>query len=340
MSPARQIIFITLTILASAQTSAFPAEKMAERVDTAMGTMVQIKVPVPSGTDERSVNEMISKAFDEIRRVESVFSVYIESSEISRINRLQKDEELKISDEAFDLIKRSLAATGKTGGAFDITVKPLVDLWKKAKESGIMPSKEEIEAARGRTGWKGVQLDAQNRTIKFLKTGMSLDLGGVAKGYATDAAIKVLKDGGISRGIVNCGGDMFCMGKPSAKKPWRIGIRHPRKKDRVFLEIVLEDKAADTSGDYEKYFTLDGKRYSHIIDPRTGFPIGDGVVSATVLANDSATADIYATALCILGLKGFSALEAEGLDAIIMLKDRDSFDLKMTKGFLKKYERR
>lgn len=334
----RGLIAISFFAAACPETQA--GAKMIDRTQPMMGTTVQIKAPARSAQETPSAEAAISMAMDEARRVESVFSVYVESSEVSRINRLGPGEELVLSDEAYEIIRMSLEASEKTSGAFDITVKPLVEFWAAAGKSGVMPSKEDIAAARERTGWKNVRLDPAKKTISFLKPGMSVDLGGVAKGYAADAAAKILKGAGIANCIVNCGGDMYCMGRPSPKKKWRVGIRHPRRADRVFLEINVEDMAVDTSGDYEKYFTIGGKRYSHIVDPRTGYPIGDDVVSATVIAPDSATADIYATALCVLGLKSLRVLEAEKLDAMIMLKKGNSFDIKMTKGFLKKYERR
>lgn len=315
------------------------ASTIVERTKFYMGTIVQIKVSIDNKIGEARAKEAVNKAFEEIKRVEDVFSVYKDTSEISRINRLRKNEKTRISDEVFNLIKKSIEVSKKTGGAFDITVKPLVDLWSKARKNNKLPDEDEIKQALERTGREKIDLDGAGRAISFKKDGMALDLGGVAKGYATDRAIGILKQNGIKDAIVNSGGDMYCLGRKSKTELWNVGARDPRHKNKIFLEIKLEDMAIDTSGNYEKYFILNGKRLSHIIDPRTGYPIGDDVVSSSVIAPDSTTADMLATSLAILGNKALAIAESiKGIDAIIVFKRNDKFIVKMTDGVKNRYE--
>ncbi len=315
------------------------ASAVVERTNFYMGTVVQIKVSTNNKIDKHRAKEAINKAFEEIKRVEDVFSVYKDTSEISKINGLRKNEKLQVSDEVFDLIKKSIEFSKKTEGAFDITVKPLVDLWKKAKKDNKLPAEEEIKSALGRIGYENIVLDEAVCTISFKKENMALDLGGIAKGYATGRAIGILKKNGIDDAIVSTAGDLYCLGRKSKNKLWKVGVQDPRHKNKIFSEIKLEDMAISTSGDYERYFILNGKRYSHIINPRTGYPIGDDVISSSVIAPDSATADILATSLAILGNKGLAIAESiKGIDAIIVFKRNDKFIVKMTDGIKKRYE--
>ena len=336
------LLIATLCIgLVSVSSCSRTAEKIVEDSRVFMGTVVQIKVSIdPVRYGEARARDVIDKAFDEMKNVDDVYSVYKDTSEISKINRLRKNEKLRITDEVFDLIHKTLDYSERTDGVFDITVKPLVDLWGRAKKANRLPDEYELKRALGLVGYKKIVLDTAARTIYFKEDGMGIDLGGAAKGYATDRAIRILKENGIDNALVTSGGDMYCLGKKHAGEPWRVGVRHPRAKDNIFLEISLKDKAISTSGDYERYFILNGKRYSHIIDPRTGYPIGDDIVSASVIAADSTTSDILATAMCILGEKGFDIIKSEPghIDAILVKEDAGRLTVKMSEGIRKRYD--
>lgn len=338
----RRHIFLILSLLTLLAFISFHFANPPQVVEVTrflMGTIVEIKAPLDSHGDYAAVRRAIERAFGEMKRVEELFSVYRKNSEVSRINRLRPGENLKVDPETFDLIEESIEYNKRTEGAFDITVKPLVDLWKDAAKNNALPSEEDIRAARARVGSRYIKLDGQVRTISFLLEGMAIDLGGVAKGYASDRAIAVLKDNGIKNAIVNSGGDLYCLGRKSSEELWSVGIRHPRKKDDIYLEVKLENKAVDTSGDYEKYFMCKGKRYSHIIDPRSGYPAGDDVMSATVIAGDCATADMLATALCVLGRSGLNIIDAtKGEDAVVIFKDSGRLVSQSTKDIEKRYE--
>ena len=336
---------ITILVFAIALSSAILVsccqikhKKIVEETRFLMGTDVQIKVSVDEKADNAKIRSAVDKAFKEIERIENIFSVYKSNSEISKINRLRKKERLVISKEAFELIKISIDYSNKTEGAFDITVKPLVDLWKKAEGDKKIPSDDEIKAALAHTGYKNVMLDESSHTISFAREEMALDLGGVAKGYASGKAIKVLDESGIKNAIVGTAGDLYCSGEKADNEFWTVAIRHPRDKDKVFMDIKLSGKAIDTSGDYEKYFILNNKRYSHIIDPRTGYPVGDDVISSTVIADDPAVSDMLSTALMILGEKGLNIAESmKSIDAVIVLKRGNRLLIKTTDGLSKHY---
>jgi len=334
------LIFITCFIAAYFLPGPGEGEIILERTKFLMGTIVQIKVPLKGEADRARAERAIEKAFEEISRVEGVFSVFKADSEISKINRLGLGRALKISDEVFDLVEKSVEYSKRTDGAFDITVKPLVDLWRAAKARNKLPEDADVRAALAKTGSRNIVLDEAGKAISFRKEGMALDFGGVAKGYATDRAAAILKENGIRNAVVAIGGDIYCLGRRSANRMWDVGIRHPRKKGAMLFDLKLENKAIDTAGDYEQFFLLNGRRYSHIIDPRTGYSIGDNVVSATVVADDAATADILATSLCVLGPRGLEIARSAGAEAMIALGGGGGLETGMTDGFKERYDAR
>jgi thiamine biosynthesis lipoprotein len=297
-----------------------------------MGSISEIKVSLAGGISRGDAEQAIEKAFEEIRRIERVFSLYLPDSELSRINRLKKDEALKVSRETADLIGKAIGFCAATNGAFDITVKPLVDLWAEAKRTGKVPGDGEIRAAIDKTGCQNIILDEVAGTVAFSKDGMAIDMNAIVEGYAVDRAVSVLKANGVKSAIVNCGGDMYCLGRRSPQEQWKVGVRDPRNKENIALELRLEDKAVDTSGDYEKYFIIKGKRYSHIIDPRSGYSIGDNIASASVIAEDSVTADVFATALCVLGRERLNAL-----DCIIFVFENGKLKVEMSDRVKERY---
>ena len=341
MTPLRGIAIVALSIIFLSALiglrSCCDNSAVIEKECLLMGTIVQIKAAAGINGGAKKADEAVDRAFAEMSRVEGVFSVYNAASEVSKINRLKKGEEAKISTEAFNLINKAIEYGGRTSGVFDITVKPLIDVWARAKADGKLPSESDIKGAMEKVGSGAVVLDKFRSTILFAKDGMMLDLGGVAKGYAVDRAIKVLKENGVKSAIVHAGGDMYCLGLRSGNSPWKVGIQHPRNAREIIYELEVRDKSVDTSGDYERYFMIGEKRYSHIIDPRTGTPIGDDIVSVTVIADDPAVGDIYSTALCILGEDGLRLAQGAGIDAVMVKKTGGNFDVKMTKGFTERY---
>jgi thiamine biosynthesis lipoprotein len=232
-------------------------------------------------------------AFEEIRRLENFLSKFKPDSEISKLNKLGS---LKVSSDTLRVMELSLNFYNDSAGAFDITVSPLADIWKNSIRIKALPKQAEINSAKKLLGSEKIIIDKKNSAVKFLKKGIQVDLGGVAKGYAVDCAVKKLK----AACLINAGGNMFAIGK-KGNKSWKIGISHPRKRNKIIGYMFLEDSAIATSGDCEQYFEINNQRFSHIIDPETGYPVNNNVVSVTVVSDDATTCDALSTAIFVLG---------------------------------------
>ncbi len=252
-----------------------------------MGTFVEVISPDKNAPDI---------AFAEIDRIEGLLSKYREDTEIARLNKLGK---LKVSPDTFYILEKSKEFWKLSGGAFDVTVGPLMDIWGFTDRGYRTPDKTQVGKALEKVGSDKMILNISDNVVEFKVPGMKLDLGGIAKGYALDCAIKKLKERGIKSCLINAGGQVSCLGNKFGR-PWNIAVREPRGKG-YHSSLKLKDKAISTSGDYEQYFISKDRRYSHIIDPKTGYPVASGVISATVIASDGLTADALSTAIFILG---------------------------------------
>jgi thiamine biosynthesis lipoprotein len=283
----------------------------------AMGTVVEITL---IGDDEEAARKAALQAFQEIRRIEYLMSPSIESSDVTRINRSAGNDEVKVSPETIEVIKGAQEVSKLSGGGFDITVGPLVELWRKARERGIPPEMEEVKETLNLVNFRNLKTHYGGKVL-LKKKGMAIDLGGIAKGYAVDRAFDLLKGLGYRSFLVNAGGDLRVEGSKLGE-PWSIGIQHPRDPGKIMARISLSDTAAATSGDYEKFFIHQGKRYHHILNPRNGFP-AEGCQSVTVLHKEAITADALATAIFVLSPeKGYALCQRlEGVDCLIV--DRD-----------------
>jgi len=318
------ILIIALLILC-----ATGCEKRFEESKFLMGTIVEITAV----GDERDCQQAMKLAFDEIRRIDSLMNVHAEDSEISRINASAGKSAVEVGSDTLTVINQSLRFADLTDGALDITVAPLMDLWGFGGESTRVPLDDELKEKLSLVDYKKVHVDKDRSTVE-LPSGMRIDVSGIAKGYAVDRAIQVLKDAGIRNAMVNAGGDIYALGSPSKKKLWRIGIRHPRDNSDLLGILQLEDKAVATSGDYENFFEVDGKRYCHIIDTRTGRPV-EGIMSVTIVADNTMEADALATAVFPLGPDdGMKLIESlEGVDGLIMTgKNEDDMKILVSSG--------
>jgi thiamine biosynthesis lipoprotein len=282
-----------------------------------MGTVVEI---ILVGDEEESAEKAALQAFQEIKRTEYLMSPRIETSDVSRINRFAGKEWVQVAPETLEVIRKAQAVSELSKGAFDITVGPLVQLWRKAREERIPPDIGEIEKTRPLVNFRNIIASPEGR-IFLKKRGMSIDLGGIAKGYAADRAFDLLRNLGYKNLIVNAGGDLRAGGL-KLSQPWSIGIQHPREPQKIPARISVSDGAMATSGDYEKYFIHQGKRYHHIINPKDGFP-AEGCQSVTFLHKDGVTADALATAVFVLGPEKGYALCQEIEDADCLIVDRE-----------------
>ncbi len=281
---------------------------------TAMGTFVTITV-VHEKTEDAEV--AIARAFEEIRRIERLMSVQDETSEIYALNHSGTDW-VELSPEVLYVLTRAQYYSSLSGGAFDITVQPLMDLWmEKTKERGKMPVPDELSEALELVGWNNLILDEDQSRARFVKYGMEVTLGGIAKGYALDRAIEVLRESRIESALVEIGGDIRAFGS----KKWRIALQHPRERGEWLGVIELEDGAIVTSGDYARYFFLGPRRIHHLMDPRTGYP-ADRSLSVTIITYKGIDADALSTAVFVMGPEeGEKLLSSLGIKGLIVAPD-------------------
>jgi len=274
-----------------------------------MGTFVEVTSP-----DERASGI----AFAEVARIEALLSKYDPDSEISRLN---KSGLLKVSPETIYILQKAKEIWLASGGAFDVTVGPLMDLWGFTDKKYACPQEGQIKKALSYIGMDKISFNNKNNVVKFKIRGIKIDLGAIAKGYALDCAVNKLKEANVGSCLINAGGQIHALGDKFGR-PWKIAIKNPRANGMLdFLE--LSDKAVSTSGDYEQYFLKGDTRYSHIFNPKTGYPADSGVISATVIAPDGLTADALCTSIFVMG-KERGAEFASGFEKVeIRIKEEN-----------------
>jgi thiamine biosynthesis lipoprotein len=243
----------------------------------------------------------IDMAVAEVSRVEHLISDWIPTTPISEVNRNAGIKPVKVPQEVFDLVKRSIRISELTSGAFDISYASMDKIWKFDGSMKTMPSPEEIKQSVAKVGYKNIILDEENSSIFLKNEGMKLGLGGIGQGFIADKIKALLISKGVVAGIVNISGDINTWGKQLNGEQWKVGIKNPLNKDKIFATFPLEDSAVETSGSYEKYVTFNGIRYSHIIDTRTGYP-ASGVISVSVFAKSTEFADALATGVFVMGV--------------------------------------
>jgi len=325
--------FILLFILA---VSGCAEEKPAADSRLMMDTIVKIKV-FPSNA-KIDAEGAIKESFAVMGRVQSVMDRFDETSEISYVNSREPQTVIEISGEISNLLRKSLDIYEISDGAFDITISPLLDMWKLSSLKGGFPDSEEIRDALSSIGAGSIALDHTNGFLIKSKP-LTIDLSGIAKGYAVDNAVWALKTKGIDSGIIDAGGDLYCLGSAPDGKEWLIGVRNPRE-DSIIGTLKVRDKAVATSGDYQRYLAFGKARLPHIIDPRYGVPVDNGTLSVTVIANDCTTADGLATALMVLGPdEGASIVEGlSDVEAIWINQGKDCLTVKTSSGLTDLYE--
>jgi thiamine biosynthesis lipoprotein len=265
----------------------------------AMGTTYTVAV---YGEDRYVLDATVENAFEEVRRLDQVMSNYREDSEWSRINSLAFKEAVPVSQETFDLLERCLAFSRTSEGAFDITVGPLMKVWGFYKGTGHVPHRAEIRDAMARVGWRYIQLDRQNRSVRFLRAGLNIDPGGIGKGYAVDRMVGILRKGGITSGIISAGrSSIYGIGAPpNEPRGWRVAIPNPRERGKEAFEVFLKNESMSTSGSSEKFFVAGGTTYSHIMNPRTGFP-AQGMLLVSVVSPQTLDSEAWTKPFFIMG---------------------------------------
>jgi len=282
-----------------------------------MGTIVEITL---IGENREKTEKAAHQAFQEIKRVEQLMSPKTITGDIFRVNQSAGKEWVEVSTETLNVIKESKEISRLSEGGFDITVGPLIELWRRAREKGILPSEEDLKRILDLVDYRNVLIDREGK-IFLKRKGMSINLGGIAKGYAVDKAFEVLKVLEYKNVIVNAGGDLRSGGL-KLDHPWSVGIQDPRIPQKIMATLSITEGAVATSGDYEKFFIYRGKRYHHILDPRNGSP-AEECQSVTILYKKGMMADAMATAIFVLGPeKGYSLCQRiEGMDCLMVDKE-------------------
>jgi len=292
---------------------------LVKETRTLMDTFCEISC---YNSDKDKAIAAIDTAFKEMERIERVFSKFDENSEVSKINKLAGLEKVSVSKEVFSLTEKSVYYSRISEGAFDITVAPLMEIWGFVRRHKLIPDKEAIENALKDVGYENIELDSRELSVKFLNKGTKIDFGGITKGYAVDRAKDILVSHGIKNGLVNLGGNIFALGNAPWEKNWKIGVEDPRNKGKLLHRFELNDRAVSTSGNYERFFEIGGKRYSHIINPVTGVPC-QGIISVTVVLDSAEEADALSTAIFVMGEeKGLKlAKSIKNIEVLILKED-------------------
>jgi thiamine biosynthesis lipoprotein len=291
-------LFVVL-VCASVCAGPKPEAIRLERTLDAMGTTYVLDI---YGANQGAMQAAAEQAFDEILRLDRMMSNYIPDSELSQVNDHAADAPVKVSRELFDLLSACLDYSKKSEGSFDITVGPLMKVWGFYKGSGHLPHRAEVRSALDLIGYQKIELDPAHLTVHFRERGVNLDLGGVGKGYAIDRAVGILRKNGITSALISGGSSsIYGIGvPPNDSRGWYIRIRDPKNENKTAAEIYLNNNSLSTSGNYEKFFWAEGKLYSHIMNPRTGYP-SEGMLSVSIVTPSTLDSEIWAKPYYILG---------------------------------------
>ncbi|QDU38871.1 Thiamine biosynthesis lipoprotein ApbE precursor [Maioricimonas rarisocia] len=292
---------------------------------------LQIRMGIPVsltvyGADEQVANNAARAAYARLREIDRIMSDYDPDSELMRLCRESRPgHPVTVSGELFHVLSESVALSRRTDGAFDVSIGPVVRLWRQARRKRAMPDPEQLARARESVGFEAICLHPERKTVELRKSGMRLDLGGIAKGYAAEEARRILAEHDLKRVLVDAGGDIVAGDPPPDRPAWTIAIQPLKRKDGETAQILrLANVAVATSGDAYQYVEIDGVRYSHIVDPATGLGLTQSS-SVTVIAPDGMTADSLASAVSVLGPKvGLKLIEqTKGIEALIVVAGPD-----------------
>ncbi|MEE8451807.1 MAG: FAD:protein FMN transferase [Thermoguttaceae bacterium] len=310
---------------------------VVRRCQRVMGTSCTLAAVVPARR-QAEARAVLGEVESAIRAIEGRMSSWLDASEISRLNAASMGRKVPLSPAVLTVLGVARDAAEATDGAFDVTCRPLIELWREAGQRGALPDATQRKTARALSGWKLITL-LPDGVVKQSDTAR-VDLGGIAKGYAIDRAIDVLRraelGGVLTGGLVDIGGDLACFGTPAEGRFWSVDLQDPFATEPL-ATLQLREGAVCTSGNYERFTEIDGRRYSHILDPRTGLP-ADAVPSVTVVAETAMVADVWATALSVLGPDGLRRLPV-GVEALMVTGTRQEERIVATPGLRKLLKR-
>ena len=292
-----------------------------------MGTYYRVNAVV--NPDDRTKEELNNSIQETLNHINRLMSTYLPDSEISQFNQSNQLDWFPVSDDTAYVVDNALKIFHQSDGAFDITVAPLIELWGfgRAKGRPAPPTALEIEAAMRHVGSDHLEVQLDPPALRKSDPKLQIDLSAIAKGFAVDQIVIILEQSGIENCLVDIGGEIRALGRKPDNSPWIVGIESPNPDEEAIQRTLpLDNRALATSGDYRNYFEFKGKRYSHEIDPRTGYPIEHDLVSASVMAGDCMTADAWATALMILPLEQSRAIAGhEELEALLIVREENDF---------------
>lgn len=328
MTRATRIVLpVVLAIAALCPLHAAQPTLRYEDSHNAMGTVFTV---VAYGKDRDYLSEVVREVFEEFDRLDAQMSNYRPASELSGINREAARQAVVVAPDLFQLIQDSLRVSEETGGAFDITVGPLVKAWGFFRGQGRVPSSAELAEVLKRVSYRHVHLNGEKREIRFDTPGVAIDLGAIAKGYALDRAAAILRADGITSALLSSGSSsLYALGSPPGERGWKVSIRDPYDKQKAADTVLLRNYSLSVSGNYEKFFKLHGKIYSHILDPKSGRPV-EQMLSTAVLAPAGEQTDALSTAFYVLGVersRGFLRAH-RNLTVIFYLPGESSGDFK------------
>ena len=325
------LLTVLLILLEGVSCSRIYEKQPVEETRFMMDTVVHISI-YDHKLPERKIRKAIDKAFAEMSRIEAMTSLSVDTSYVSRISKESGMAAVNVPSEVFSLLKSSVIVSDKTQGAFDITIGVIKNQWGFDSEHPHVPKVSVIHSLLSLVNYHNIKFI--DRKVMLTQSGMVIDLGGIAKGYIIDQGVRVLQKEGIKSGIVEAGGDLRIFGHHPYRKMWRIGIRHPRKSEGKLIAVLETNEASiATSGDYERYFIQNGKRYHHILDPKTGFP-ARGCVSVTIVTKNALLADGYATGIFVLGPKrGIALIDSlPSVEGVIIYTKGDTLKYIVSKG--------
>ncbi|WP_230193230.1 FAD:protein FMN transferase [Paenibacillus sp. CECT 9249] len=298
----------------------------------AFDTIVTVKV-----YDERVTDAHFKELESLMKEIEGKLSRTIETSDVSQVNLQAGQEAVRVSDETFGLVRQAVGYAELTDGRFDPAIGPLVDLWQIGKEGAKVPPQADIERKRDLVDFRNIETDETNRTVKLAQSGMSIDLGGIGKGYAADRIAERLLEMGFKSAIIDLGGNIMAVGTKPGGELWNIGIQAPDEmRGNPIGQIRVDNQTIVTSGVYERYFMENGQRYHHILDTKTGYPVRNELISVTIVADRSADADALSTAAFALGLEeGLQLTQSlDRVEALFVTAERKVY---MTDGLIKSF---
>lgn len=313
------LVFIIAALMAIIVYYGYGGQKFADTQTFQMGTFVDQKVY------GRKCRQAINDVSARIAEIEQLMTINAPSGEINILNEYAGMSGAKLSPETMQVIEKSIIFSELSDGAFDITVAPLVKAWGISSENPTVPEESNVHNLLKLVNYKDIDISRQECSVMLKRPGQMVDLGGIAKGYAGDETARIYKSHGISSGFINIGGNIVALGNKPDGTPWKVAVKNPRPINEPYIGTIdVNDTAVATSGDYERFFEHEGKRYHHIIDPKTGYPADSGLISVTVVAQNSIDADALSTALFILGLdKGMRLIRSmPGIEAIFVTKDK------------------